>query len=579
MKGITRFLKWAFAVISMIGIASLVAGLAFRSGLGTPTTEFKEKAVYAPHGVVATSQPLASQAGLAVLQNGGNAVDAAVTAAAVLSVVEPYMTGIGGDMFAMVWLEREQRLIGINGSGHAGALMTLDKLAGRNRVPDEGAQSITLPGALSGWAMLLETHGTISLVQALAPAIELAEKGFPISKSTAEEWGLFESKINYDLGAKTTFLIDGGRTPVAGEWFVNPDYAKTLKLIAAQGPQVLYGGELGEKIAARVQELGGFLTQSDFANYQAEWVAPMSVSYKEYRLWELPPNGQGIAALEMLKILESYDLKAMQHNSPTYLHHLIEAKKLAYADLEYFVGDPQFMQIKAEDLLDDSLIAKRRALIKPDQAMEQVDPEASLNTSDTTYLSVADKDGNMVSLINSIAGPFGSGVVVPGTGFALQNRGVGLSLQPERANTVAPGRKPFHTIIPGFVTKADAQGKQQPWLSFGIVGGPQQPQAHVQMLLNMLVFGMDVQEAIDAPRFRHWEGNRVSFEQGIPPSTVDELFSLGHAPQNPVMATVQGFFHGNNPGLVFGGGQGVMKTANGYVAGSDSRRDGVAAAH
>lgn len=579
MKGITRFLKWAFAFISVIGIAALVAGLSFRSGLGTPTAEFKEKAVYAPHGVVATSQPLASQAGLAVLQNGGNAVDAAVTAAAVLSVVEPYMTGIGGDMFAMVWLEREQRLIGINGSGHAGALMTLDKLAGRNRVPDEGAQSITLPGALSGWAMLLEAHGTISLAQALAPAIELAEQGFPISKSTAEEWGLFESKINYDQGARSTFLIDGSRTPVAGDWFVNPDYAKTLKLIAAQGPQVLYGGELGEKIAARVQQLGGFLTQSDFANYQAEWVEPMFVSYKEYRLWELPPNGQGIAALEMLKILEPYDLKAMQHNSPTYLHHLIEAKKLAYADLEHFVGDPQFMQIKAEQLLDDSFIAKRRALIKPNQAMEQVDPEASLNTSDTTYLSVADKDGNMVSFINSIAGPFGSGVVVPGTGFALQNRGVGLSLQPERANTVAPGRKPFHTIIPGFVTKADAQGKQQPWLSFGIVGGAQQPQAHVQMLLNMVVFGMDVQEAIDAPRFRHWEGNRVSFEQGIPQSTVDELYSLGHAPQNPVMATVQGFFHGNNPGLVFGGGQGVMKTSKGYVAGTDSRRDGVAAAH
>lgn len=579
MNGIIRFLKWAFAIISVIGVAALVAGLSFRSGLGTPTTEFKEKAVYAPHGVVATSQPLASQAGLAVLQNGGNAVDAAVTAAAVLSVVEPYMTGIGGDMFAMVWLECEQRLIGINGSGYAGALMTPDKLAGRNRVPDEGAQSITLPGALSGWATLLQTHGTISLAQALAPAIELSEKGFPISKTTAEEWGLFESKINYDQGARSTFLMDGGRTPVAGDWFVNPDYANTLKLIAAEGPQVLYGGELGDKIAARVQELGGFLTAGDFANYQAEWVEPMSVSYKEYRLWELPPNGQGIAALEMLKILEPYDLKAMQHNSPSYLHHLIEAKKLAYADLEHFVGDPQFMQIRAEQLLEDTVIAKRRALLKPEQAMQQAEPEASLTTSDTTYLSVADKDGNMVSFINSLAGPFGSGVVVPGTGFALQNRGVGLSLQPDRANTVAPGRKPFHTIIPGFVTKADAGGKQQPWLSFGIVGGPQQPQAHVQMLLNMVVFGMDVQEAIDAPRFRHWEGNSVSFEQGIPQSTVDELYSLGHAPQNPVMATVQGFFHGNNPGLVFGGGQGVMRTSKGYVAGSDSRRDGVAAAH
>lgn len=567
------------AVVSVVAVVSLVAGLSFRTGLGTPTAEFKEKAVYAPHGVLATSQPLASQAGLAVLQNGGNAVDAAVTAAAVLSVVEPYMSGIGGDMFAMLWLEREQRLIGINGSGHAGALMALDKMAKRSRVPDDGAQSITLPGALSGWAKLLETYGTISLAQALAPAIELAEEGFPISKTTAEEWGLFESKINYDSGAKNTFLIDGSRTPIAGEWFVNPDYANTLKLIAAQGPAVMYGGELGKKIAASVQQYGGFLTQSDFANYQAEWVEPMAVSYKEYRLWELPPNGQGIAALEMLKILEPYDLKAMQHNSPNYLHHLIEAKKLAYADLEYFVGDPELMQIEAEQLLSDTVIAKRRALINPDHAMQRANPDASLSASDTTYLSVADKDGNMVSLINSIAGPFGSGVVVPGTGFALQNRGVGLSMQTGRANTVAPGRKPFHTIIPGFVTKADAQGKQQPWLSFGIVGGPQQPQAHVQMFLNMVVFGMDVQEAIDAPRFRHWEGNRVSFEQGIPKSTVDELYALGHAPQNPVMATVQGFFHGNNPGLVFGGGQGVMKSSKGYIAGSDSRRDGVAAAH
>ncbi len=579
MKGITRFLKWAFAVISVIGIAALVAGLSFRSGLGNPTTEFKEKAVYAPHGVVATSQPLASQAGLAVLQNGGNAVDAAVTAAAVLSVVEPYMTGIGGDMFAMVWLEPEQRLIGIDGSGHAGALMTPDKLAGRERVPDEGAQSITLPGALSGWATLLQTHGTISLAQALAPAIALAENGFPISKTTAEEWGLFESKINYDQGARSTFLMEGGRTPVAGDWFVNPDYAKTLKLIAAEGPQVLYGGELGEKIAARVQELGGFLTPGDFANYQAKWVEPMSVSYKDYRLWELPPNGQGIAALEMLKILEPYDLKAMQHNSPSYLHHLIEAKKLAYADLEHFVGDPEFMQIKAEQLIEDAVIAKRRALIKPEQAMQQAEPEASLTTSDTTYLSVADKDGNMVSLINSIAGPFGSGVVVPGTGFALQNRGVGLSVQPNRANTVAPGRKPFHTIIPGFVTKTDTKGKQQPWLSFGIVGGPQQPQAHVQMLLNMLVFDMDIQQAIDAPRFRHWEDSQVSFEQAIPQRVVDLLYKMGHTRQNPLADTVQSVFHGNHPALIFGGGQGVMKAEHGYVAGSDSRRDGVAAAY
>ena len=579
MHGLKRFLLWTFAIITLVALSAIVAGYSFRTGLGTPSAPFEAKAVYAPNGVVATSQPLASQAGLTVLKNGGNAVDAAVTAAAVLSVVEPYMTGIGGDMFAMVWLDSAQKLVGINGSGHAGALMTFDKMAQRRRVPDSGAESITLPGALAGWAKLLETHGTLTLAQALAPAIELAEQGFPVSKATATEWALFESNINWDQGARATFLIEGTRTPVAGEWFVNPDYAKTLKLIAAQGPQALYGGELGEKIAARVQELGGYLTQNDFANYQAEWVEPMSVSFKGYQLWELPPNGQGIAALEMLKILEPYDLAAMKHNSVEYLHHLIEAKKLAYADLEHFVGDPAFMQIEAEQLLSDDVITKRRAHIQADQAMERADPEPSLTTSDTTYLSVADKHGNMVSFINSLAGPFGSGIVVPGTGFALQNRGVGLSVQPDRANTVAPGRKPFHTIIPGFVTKTDAKGKPQPWLSFGIVGGPQQPQAHVQMLLNMLVFNMDIQQAIDAPRFRHWEHNNVSFEQAIPQRIVDLLYKMGHAPQNPLMETAQSVFHGNHPALIFGGGQGVMKAEKGYVAGSDSRRDGVAAAH
>jgi gamma-glutamyltranspeptidase/glutathione hydrolase len=579
LNGLRQFLLWTLAIAALAAIAALIAGFSFRAGLGTPTEQFREKAAYAPNGVVSTSQPLASQAGLAVLQRGGNAVDAAITAAAVLSVVEPYMTGIGGDMFAMVWLEKEQRLIGINGSGHAGALMTLDKMANRRRVPDEGPESITLPGALSGWAKLLEAHGTMTLAEALAPAIALAEQGFPVSKFTATEWGLFESKINWDPGARATFLIDGQRTPKAGEWFANPDYANSLKMISAQGPKALYGGELGNKIAAGVQALGGFLTTADFANYSAEWVEPMSVSFKEYRLWELPPNGQGIAALEMLKILEPYDLAAMQHNSAEYLHHLIEAKKLAYADLEHFVGDPAFMQIKPEKLLSDEVIAKRRTYLDPNKALPRAAPEPSLTTSDTTYLSAADKYGNMVSLINSLAGPFGSGIVVPGTGFALQNRGVGLSVQAGRANTVAPGRRPFHTIIPGFVTKANAQGKQQPWLSYGIVGGPQQPQAHVQVLLNMVLFDMDIQEAIDAPRFRHWEENNVSFEQAIPPATVERLYTMGHAPQNPVIATAQGFFHGNNPGLIFGGGQGVMKIEKGYVAGSDSRRDGIAAAH
>ncbi|WP_019028278.1 gamma-glutamyltransferase [Colwellia piezophila] len=579
MNGIKRFIFWSLAIITLVAISAIVAGFSLRAGLGAPIENYQESAVYAPNGVVATSQPLASQAGLTVLKNGGNAVDAAVTAAAVLSVVEPYMTGIGGDMFAIYWSEEQQRLIGIDGSGHAGALMTLEKIGDRSSVPDDGPQSITLPGALSGWAKLLEAHGTISLAQALAPAIELAEKGFLVSKVTAAEWALFESKLNWDLGSRATFLIDGVRTPKVGEWFSNPDYANTLKLIAKRGPEVMYGGELGQKIAIRVQELGGFLTETDFSQYSANWVEPISVPFKEYRLWELPPNGQGIAALEMLKILEPYDLTAMKHNSVEYLHHLIEAKKLAYADLEYFVGDPKFMQVTPEQLLSDEIITKRRAQINAHHAMKRADPESSLTTSETTYLSVGDSKGNMVSFINSLAGSFGSGIVVPGTGFALQNRGVGLSMQKNRANTVAPGRRPCHTIIPGFVTKMDEQGQQKPWLSYGIVGGAQQPQAHVQVLLNMVLFDMDVQEAIDAPRFRHWEENNVSFEKAIPQSTVDELISMGHAPQNPIMSTAQRVFLGNNRGLIFGGGQAVMKLEKGYIAGSDSRRDGLAAAH
>ncbi|MEO1021303.1 MAG: gamma-glutamyltransferase [Bacteroidota bacterium] len=568
-----RFFLWSISIFIVLIMIVLGVGYAFRIGLGTPTENYRAHPVYSPNGAIATSQPLASQAGLKVLQDGGNAVDAAVTAAAVLSVVEPYMTGIGGDMFAIVWLEKEKQLIGLDGSGYAGSLMTKEAIGDRARVPDEGAKSVTLPGALSGWAKLLEAYGTLTLEEALQPAIELAEYGFPVSRITAEEWGIFTNKISYDEGAKRTFLIDETRSPEAGDWFANTDYANTLKRIAKEGPGLFYGGALGKKIAQHVQELGGFLTEDDFARYSAQWVQPISVSYKGYRLWELPPNGQGIAALEMLKILEGYELETMDQNSPEYLHHLIEAKKLAYADLEYYVGDPDFMTTTPDQLLSDAFIAGRRSLIQPDRASSRMDPDTSLTTTETTYLTVADNQGNMVSFINSLAGSFGSGVVVPGTGFALQNRGVGLSMQDDRANSVAPNRKPFHTIIPGFVTKEDSSGVQHPWLSFGIVGGAQQPQAHVQLLLNLILFDMDLQEAMDAPRFRHWEKNQVSFETSIPENVVETLRDMGHAPQNPLMSTAQQIFLGTNRGLVFGGGQAIMRLERGYVSASDSRRD------
>jgi gamma-glutamyltranspeptidase/glutathione hydrolase len=572
-----KILVWTVSLALGGVLLGTAAGLTFRVALGPAIHDSAPDAVYAPHGVVATSQPLASQAGLQVLRRGGNAVDAAVTAAAVLNVVEPYMTGLGGDMFAILWSEREQRLIGINGSGRAGALMTREALARGNR--DSGPQSVTIPGALSGWAALLEEHGTITLAEALEPAILLAEEGFPISKTTASEWALFANDLKSDPGARETYMIDGERAPHAGEWFSNPDLAKTMQAIAVEGPDLLYGGALGQRIAEHIRGLGGFLTPDDFASHRSEWVEPLSVAFNDYRLWELPPNGQGIAALEMLRLLESYDLASMGHNSAAYLHHLIEAKKLAYADLEHFVGDPEFMSIEPERLLTDEFITRRRTRLNPEQALSHANPERSLTETDTTYLTVADEEGNMISFINSLAGPFGSGVVVPGTGFALQNRAVGFSSREGRVNTVAPGRRPFHTIIPGFVTKADADGNQKPWLSFGVVGGPQQPQAHVQVLLNMLLFDMDVQQALDAPRFRHWRANSVTFETAIPQSTIDELHQMGHRTQDPLMEVGSIVLVGENMGLIFGGGQAIMRADRGYIAGSDSRRDGLAAAH
>lgn len=408
--------------------------------LGPPVHDYAPDAVYAPRGVVATSQPLASQAGLDVLRRGGNAIDAAVTAAAVLNVVEPYMSGVGGDMFAVLWSEREHRLVGINGSGRAGALMTLDAVGGS--VKDEGA--------LSGWAALLERYGTLTLAEALKPAVALAAEGFPVSKTTAGEWALFTSPLESHPGARETFLIDGERAPRPGEWFSNPDFAKTLRAIADEGPGLLYGGALGARIAEHVRELGGFLTTEDFAGHRSEWVEPLSVSFKGHRVWQLPPNGQGIAVLEMLRLLEPYDLASMGHNTAAYLHHLIEAKKLAYADLEQFVGDPEFMTIEPERLLADEFIAARRALLSPERAIPHAAPDRSLMESDTTHLAVADEEGNMISFINRLGGPFGSGVVVPGTGFALQNRAAGFSVKEGRATVeeVVEGRRARHPRDP-----------------------------------------------------------------------------------------------------------------------------------
>lgn len=526
----------------------------------SPATYSGRSTVYAPNGVAATSQPLATTAALEILQNGGNAIDAAVAAAAVLNVTEPHMTGMGGDMFAILWDAEEGRLVGLDASGKSGSKIDVDALVAEDDgVPGSGARSVTVPGALSGWSTLVETYGTMTLAEVLAPAIRIAEEGFPVSPIIAQDWAGTVQGLRRDEGAAATFLIDG-EAPKPGDWFRNPDLAQTFRRVAEHGPQTFYGGELGREIVDGLDRLGGFLTLEDLANHEPRWVEPMSVDYKGYTLYELPPAGQGIAALQMLKMLEGYDFSAMTHNSAEYLHTLVEAKKLAHADLARYVADPDHMDVQPESLLDPSYLAGRANLIDPTKAADRPDPGRLVTDSETIYLTVADRHGNMISFINSIYGYFGSRVVVPGTGLVLQNRGAGFTMEEGHPNRIAPNKRPFHTIIPAFVSKDD-----QPWLSFGVMGGAMQPQGHVQVMLNMVEFGMDPQEAIDAARFRHFSGTRVAIEN-LDPDVAAALEAMGHELRSP-------------DGVAFGGGQAILKLARGWAAGSDPRKDGMAAGH
>lgn len=531
-----------------------------------PTTMAGRSTVYAPAGMVATSQPLASAAGLEVLRLGGNAIDAAVTAAAVLSVTEPHMTGIGGDMFALVWLAREQKLVALNASGRAGSLMTREALQARGfrSGSQQGALSVTVPGALAGWDLLVRSYGTRPLGAALQPAIRYARDGFPVTPIIAGQWADETPLLQKDSAAAATFL-PGGRAPKTGDWFRNPDYAGTLQTIADSGIGTFYGGAIGRRIVDRLTALNGFLTLDDLRSNAPSWVTPISVPFQGYRVWELPPNNQGIAALEMLRILEPYDLKAMGHNSAAYLHHLIEAKKLAYADLERFVGDPDHLDMPAEGMLSDDFIAERRSHLDPGKAQARVDPGPLRTASETIYLTAADADGNMVSLINSNYDAFGSGIVVPGTGFALHNRGAGFTLTPGRPNTAGPGKRPFHTLIPAFVTRTEG-GREQPYMSFGLMGGGMQAQGHVQFLLNHLLFGMDLQPAIDAARFRHLDGQQVAIEAPVGDRVRAALSAMGHQLVDERLVS-------------FGGAQAIVRLPRGYAAGSDPRKDGMAAGY
>ena len=528
-----------------------------------PTTLAGRSTVYAPNAIVATSQPLASAAALEIMRQGGNAIDAAVAAAAVLGVTEPHMTGLGGDMFAIVWLAKQQKLVALNASGRAGSLMTRETLQARGFRPgsQQGIMSVTVPGALAGWDMLLRTYGRRTLAQVLQPAIGYARDGFPVSPIIAAQWSNETRFLQRDSAAAATFL-PGGHAPKAGDWFQNPDLARTMQDIAAHGIGTFYGGPLGSRIIARVSALNGFITLDDLKRNTPTWVTPISVPFRGYRVWELPPNNQGIAALEMLRILEPYDLHAMGHNSATYLHHLIEAKKLAYADLDRFVGDPDHLDMPADQMLTDEFIAERRSHMNETRAQERVDPGPARTKSETVYLTTADAEGNMVSFINSNYDYFGSGIVVPGTGFVLHNRGAGFTLTQGLPNTVGPGKRPFHTLIPGFVTQT-VNGREQAYMSFGLMGGGVQAQGHVQFLLNYFVFGMDLQSAIDAPRFRHYDGLRVALEAPITDSVRNALTAMGH-----VLI--------EQPPIAFGGAQAIVRLPKGYAAGSDPRKDGTA---
>ena len=558
--------------------------------------------VLATHGMVCTSVPAATQVGLAILKRGGSAVDAAISANATLGLMEPVSNGIGGDLFAIVYSAKENKLYGINGSGRSPAGLSYDQLKAelaklqRETIPPTGMLPITVPGTVDAWAELHKKFGKLKLGDDLAPAIRYAEEGFPVTELIAYYWG-FGPRLYKGLAGAflETYTLDGkGRTPGKGDIFKNPDLAKTLRLIGERGRDVFYKGEIADRIDAFMKTNGGFLRKADFEKHISTWVEPVSTNYRGYDIFELPPNGQGIATLQILNILEGFDLGAMGCNSPETLHTMIEAKKIAWADRAKFYADPAFAKIPLAGLLSKKYAAERRKLIDPNRAAKTVEagvPPANPTTSqptrvllqtrlldqgDTIYLCAADDEGNMVSLIQSNYRGMGSGIVVPGLGFMFQDRGELFSIDPTHANVYAPGKRPFHTIIPGFVMK---DGK--PWEAFGVMGGGMQPQGHVQVLTNQIDFGLNVQEAGDASRWQHEgdseptgekmtnSGGYVEVESGIPYETVRELRKKGQ----DVRFDVGGY----------GGYQAIkVEMHNGqrvYVGASESRKDGQAAGY
>ena len=513
--------------------------------------------VRALNGMVATSQPLASAAGLRVLQQGGNAIDAAIAAAAVLCVVEPMMVSPGGDLFALIWDAKKKELKALNASGRAPKALSIDELKKRGitKKPEFGIHTVTVPGAVDGWATLLKSHGTMTLAQVLQPAIEYAKRGFPVTEIIATDWNEgVQHKGNADFAA--TFLPNG-KPPAVGAIFTNKNLANSLTLIAKGGRDVMYKGELANKMVKFANAQGGLHTRQDFADHKSNWVEPISTTYRGHTVYELPPNNQGLAALQMLNILEGFDVKSLGHNSAEYLHLLVEAKKLAFVDRAKHIADPAFYQAPLAQLLSKDYAAELRKKINNAQAQE---PSANgpSGGEDTVYLTVVDKDRNCVSFIQSIFSAFGSGLVAGDTGIVLHNRGAGFSFDPTSNNRLEGGKRPFHTLIPAMVFK---DGK--PWLTFGVMGGDMQAQGHVQVLLNLIDFGMDVQQAGEQPRFRHFE-NGLALETAIGADVRKALEVKGHK-------LVE------SPGA-FGGYQAILidPVTGALAGGSDIRKDGCA---
>ena len=575
--------------------------------------------------MVCTSVPAATQVGLDILKRGGSAVDAAIAANATLGLMEPVSNGIGGDLFAIVYSAKENKLYGINGSGRSPLGLNYDQMKaeldklGRKTIPPRGMLPISAPGCVDAWSELHKKFGKLKLSNDLAPAAKYADEGFPVTELIAFYWHFAPEIYKDSPGAfLETYTVDGkGRTPAKGEIFKNPALAKTLRLIGEKGRDVFYKGEIADRIDKFMRENGGFLRKADFEKHTSTWVDPVSTNYRGYDVFELPPNGQGIAALQILNILEGFDLKAMGRNSAETLHAMIEAKKLAWADRAKFYADPEFATIPLAQLISKQYAAERRKLIDPNHAAKTVAPgnpnaaqsSKARDTSisglvakiengqdvrwphrvrtglaldarvtddgDTIYMCTADDEGNMVSLIQSNYRGMGSGVVVPGLGFMFQDRGELFSMDQGHANVYAPGKRPFHTIIPGFVMK---DGK--PWEAFGVMGGGMQPQGHVQVLTNQIDFGLNVQEAGDASRWQHEgdneptgekmeKGGYVEVESGIPYEVVRELEKRGHDMRFDVGG--------------YGGYQAIkVEMHDGlrvYIGASESRKDGQAAGY